>query len=162
MKKWSQNLIVLLAVISLLPMRVFAKSDTPDIVFMTEEEAQYYAELYFSDDASLHSTGALSNTDLGIFESDGRIMVIYSTSASGEPSELGIKQIMLEEKDGFRWNVLAKYDKMSTTDSNIYTGGFYFLAPVSGRTYKASGIHFAVIDGREYTKYANTGGFIFP
>lgn len=162
MKKWTQRIIVLLVIISLLPMQVFAKSETPDIVFMTEEEAQYYANLCFPSETSLNSEGTLANTNLGIFESEGRILVIYSTSASGDPSELGIKQIMLEEKDGLSWNVLAKYDKMSTTDSNIYTGGFYFLAPVSGKTYKASGIHFAVIDGREITKYANTGGFIFP
>ena len=162
MKKWTQRIIVLLVIISLLPMQVFAKSETPDIVFMTEEEAQYYANLYFPSETSLNSEGTLANTNLGIFESEGRILVIYSTSASGDPSELGIKQIMLEEKDGLSWNVLAKYDKMSTTDSNIYTGGFYFFAPVTGKTYKACGIHFAVIDGREITKYANTGGFIFP
>ena len=54
MKKWTQRIIVLLVVISLLPMQVFAKSETPDIVFMTEEEAQYYANLYFPSETSLN------------------------------------------------------------------------------------------------------------
>lgn len=160
MKRWTKIVIVLFCIISLMPMQVFAMETEPDIVFMTEEEAEYYASIYFPKKPA--SNGELSITELSIFESDGRLMVLYSTSASGSPSEVGIKQIMLEEKSGTLWEIVAKNDKQSKKDANTYTGGFYFNSPVSGYSYRASGIHFAVIDGKEITKYANTGGFIFP
>ena len=160
MKKRIKFIVVLFLGVSLMPLNVAAAGEAPDIVFMSEEEVAYYTEKFFAQEAVPYSD--FSNTELGIFESDGKLMVLYRTNAPGNTSEIGIKQLMVQEKGGLLWKVVVTVDKLSKEDSNTFMGGFYFTSPVSGCTYKASGIHFAIVDGKEITKYASTAGFVFP
>ena len=160
MKKRIKIFVVLLLAVSLMPLHVAAAEEAPDIVFMSEEEVAYYTEKFFAQEAVPYSD--FSNTELGIFESDGKLMVLYRTNAPGDTGGIEIEQLMVQEKGGLLWKVVVTVDKLSKEDSNTFMGGFYFTSPVSGCTYKASGIHFAIVDGKEITKYASTAGFVFP
>lgn len=162
MKKNLKKMLVCLVMMTLIPIRVFAAEavDEPEIIEMTEEEAEYYLELYRSETGVMPCSD-FSDTELGIFQSDGKLMVVYSTSCSKLASEIGTKQILLEVKDGLFWSALAAKTKEYTTNDYIHTGGFYYTKPVSGSNYRVSGVHFAVVDGKEITRYASTGSFTY-
>lgn len=160
MKKYLKNVAIILMMAALFPVRASAAetSDIPEIIYMTEEEAEYYAELYLSDDGIVPYS-SFTEVALTIQKEEDRILVLYSTSVYKAASEVGIKKVMLEEKNGLTWSALVKYDKEYRKNAYTYVGGFYFTAPTSGSTYRASGIHFAVLDGEEITRYASTGGY---
>lgn len=162
MKKSLKKLLVCLLVVAMFPIRAFAAEEEAEleIVEMTEAEAEFYWNLYRTE-AGISPLSDFSDTDLGIFQSDGKLMVLYSTSCSELASEIGTKQIILEVKDGLFWSAVATKEKAYTTNAYTHTGGFYYTKPVSGSNYRVSGIHYAVIDGKEITSYANTGSFTY-
>ncbi len=84
-------------------------------------------------------------------------MVVCATNTSEIASELGTKQLILDVKNGIFWIPVATLEKASRTNARSHSGGFYYKNPASGSTYRATGIHFAIINGKEYTAYAESG-----
>lgn len=162
MKKRMKMALTILLIFCMLPMQAIAaeQKDDPLIEIMDDEEAAFYLDQYFPDDEiSLYST--FSDTELGIVESGSKIMVICSTSVSEIASEIGTKSILLEEKNGLTWKAVGKVDKLSKENARTHTGGFYYTAPVRGKEYRVTGIHYAIINGKEYTKLASVDGFVY-
>lgn len=98
---------------------------------------------------------------LGVLKDDTRLMVVYSTNTREMASELGTKEIILEVKSGIFWVPVATLEKASRSDARMHSGGFYYNDPVKGSTYRAAAIHYAIINGKEYTSYARTNGTTF-
>ena len=101
--------------------------------------------------------GIFTNVNLHVLKDDGQLMVVCATNTSEIASELGTKQLILDVKNGIFWIPVATLEKASRTNARSHSGGFYYKNPASGSTYRATGIHFAIINGKEYTAYAESG-----
>lgn len=161
-KKCLKRITVLLMVIMLLPLNVWAAgtSEEADITEMTPEEAEYYIQLSGAGTIQPRS-GVFFDLTLGVLKEDDRLMVVYSTNTRETASELGTKEIMLEVKSGIFWIPVASLEKACRSNARMHSGGFYYNNPVKGSTYRATAIHYAIIDGKEYTSYASTNGTTF-
>lgn len=161
-KKYLKRITALLLVFMLLPLKVWAAKapEDADIVEMTSEEAEYYLKLYDMGGIAPRSS-VFYNLTLGVLKEDERLMVVYSTNTRETASELGTKEIILEVKSGIFWLPVATLEKSCYSNSRMHSGGFYYNNPVKGSTYRAAAIHYAIIDGKEYTSYASTNGTTF-
>ena len=157
-KKLSKGITALMLVFLLLPLKVHASgpAEEPEIAGMTEEEAAYYLRLCETGAGSL-MRGIFTNVNLHVLKDDGQLMVVCATNTSEIASELGTKQLILDVKNGIFWIPVATLEKASRTNARSHSGGCYYKNPASGSTYRATGIHFAIINGKEYTAYAESG-----
>ncbi len=161
-KKCLKEVTVLLLVFMLLPLKVWAAEapEEANIVEMTPEEAEYYLKIY-GVGAIQPRSSVFFDLTLGVLKDDTRLMVVYSTNITETASEVGTKEIMLEVKSGIFWVPVAKLDKACRSNARSHSGGFYYNDPVEGSKYRATAIHYAIIDGKEYTSYASTNGTTF-
>lgn len=161
-KRCLKGIVVLLLVVMMLPVKVWAAGTTEeaDVVEMTPDETKYYLELYGGGTINPRN-GVFADLTLGVLKDDTRLMVVYSTNTRETASELGTKEIILEVKSGIFWVPVATLERASRSDARMHSGGFYFNNPVKGNTYRAAAIHYAIINGKEYTSYARTNGTTF-
>ena len=105
------------------------------------------------DEVSLQSetvTSSLGGCELGVGIYENGIGIEFTTRATVEAEEIGVKNLILHEKTLFGWNDIpikdyCDYDVRSFSKSLVYVKAEY------GKTYKVTCTHYAIIDGIEYT-----------
>lgn len=123
-----------------------------------EEAERWYNELIKED--MIEPRSDLGTCELGISSSDGKLVVIYSTSCRGIASRIGVKNITLQQKKGLLWDdivVRSAYEE----NTDAYFGGFYLTNPGVGNTFRVHGVHYAVKDGSELSIYNETDTYKF-
>ena len=160
--KYFKKVMVIILVCMLVPIKVWAAEsvENPEIVKMNDEEAEEYLEMYYPDDgAALY--GKFRDGIIGVQKSGSKLLILYTVSTGETVSELGVKNIILEVKNGLIWIPIKIAEKDYRTNASNFTGGFYYNNPTSGSTYRASGILYAIVNGKEYTTLADSGSFTF-
>ena len=160
--KYLKRIMVIILVCALVPLKAWAAdlAEDPEIVKMTEEEAEKYWEIYYPDDGSV-MYGTFRDAGMGLQKSGSKLLILYTVSTGETASEIGTKAIILEVKSGLIWVPIKILEKDYRTNASNFTGGFYYNNPTSGSTYRASGIHYAIINGKEYTLLVDSGSFTF-
>ncbi len=160
--KYLKRVMVIILVCALMPIKVWAAESTesPEIVRMTEEEAENYWEIYYPDDG-IAMYGTFTDAGMGLQKSGSRLLILYTVSTGEIASEIGTKNIILEVKSGLIWIPIKIAEKDYRTNASNFTGGFYYNNPTSGSTYRVSGIHYAIINGKEYTVLVDSGSLTF-
>lgn len=160
--KYLKRIMAIILVCALVPLKAWAAdpAEDPEIVKMTEEEAEKYWEIYYPDDGSA-MYGTFRDAGMGLQKSGSKLLILYTVSTGETASEIGTKDIILEVKSGLIWVPIKILEKDYRTNASNFTGGFYYNNPTSGSTYRASGIHYAIINGKEYTLLIDSGSFTF-
>lgn len=160
--KYLKKIMAIVLVCALLPLNVWAADPVgnPEFVKMTEEEAEKYWKSYYPDDGSA-MYGTFRDAGIGLQKNGSRLLILYTVSTGVTAEELGIKNIILEVKSGLIWLPVKIAEKDCRTNASNFTGGFYYDNPTSGSTYRVSGIHYAIINGKEYTTLTDSGSFTF-
>ena len=112
------------------------------------------------DGPSLLVEPSLASCDLGVGASGNGVSVTFTTRATMSASEIGVRNVVLQEKTLFGWKDIPISDH-STTNSDYYNGGVVYTQAVAGKTYRASCTHYAVINGREYTLSNQTNELVY-
>ncbi len=169
MKKWITSVCLVLILVS--PLTVFASESVhfaganqkqeEELVIepLTAEQAEtLYKQLYGEKNKYLRSN--LGTCDIGLSNSNGKLLVVYSTSCRGTASKIGVRNFTLQQKSGLLWsNITVKNEYSENTDA--FFGGFYITNPVVGRGYRANCTHYAVVGGSEVSMYTETETYKF-
>ncbi len=160
--KYLKKVMAIILVCALVPLKALAADPVgdPEIVKMTEEEAKKYWEFYYPDDGSA-MYGTFRDAGIGLQKSGSKLFILYNVSTGVIVEELGIKNIILEVKSGLIWLPVKTVEKDCRTNASNFAGGFYYNNPTVGSTYRVAGIHYAIIDGKEYTTLTDSGSFTF-
>ena len=108
-----------------------------------------------NEDVSVQATASLSACTFGIGIRDNGVGLTLITRATANASEIGVKDIVIQEKTLFGWRDID-VDKQYTNNSDMFSGGVVLTSAEKGKTYRAHGTHYAIINGKEYTLYAES------
>jgi hypothetical protein len=108
-----------------------------------------------SDTLSVQTTASLSACTFGIVSRGDGVGLTLITRATAAASEIGVKDIVIQEKTLFGWRDI-NVDKQYINNSDVFSGGVVLYSAEKGKTYRAHGTHYAIINGREYTLYAES------
>lgn len=111
-------------------------------------------------DTASTTTASLAGCELGIGIASNGVSVTFTTTSTEPASEIGVKNIVLQEKNGSGWKDIP-ISKHYTTNRQEYTGGVVYTGAQAGRTYRVSCTHYAIIGGTEYTLYNSTNNLVY-
>lgn len=113
---------VILLVCALVPIKVWAAESTenPEIVRMTEEEAEKYWEIYYPDD-DIAMYGTFTDAGMGLQKSGSKLLILYTVSTNEIASEIGTKDIILEVKSGLIWVPIKIAEKDCRTNAMSFS-----------------------------------------
>jgi len=152
------------------PMKVYAnelpqatagtQEEETDIRILTSVEAErLYHELHSNDGIQLYSD--LELCEIIISKSEGKLLVVYSTSCHGVASKIGVRNMTLQQKQGLKWKDLVIRSEYSE-NTDAYFGGFTVEKPEIGGKYRVKGTHYVVKNSVETSRYAETDTYTMP
>lgn len=109
---------------------------------------------YSDDEASLDAC------ELGIGINKNGIGIMYTTRSIEIATEIGVKDMVLQEKTLLGWKDITIKDHYDY-DTDIYMGSLVYLKAEVGKTYRVYCTHYAIIDGKEYTLYNITDSIVY-
>lgn len=110
--------------------------------------------------AAERNSGTIANCDLGISSSSTGIRVSCSTVATSQADEIGVKDVVLQEKVNGSWKNI-NISGGSEKNSSSYGGSVVYTGAVRGRTYRASCTHYAKFGSTTKTAKSSTGEMVF-
>ena len=104
----------------------------------------------------------LSNCVIRMGYVDGSYLHIeFLTGANYDATEIGVKNIKVQEKVGIFWNTIATAPDGYATDTAIFSAQCNCYSAVPGETYRVSCTHYAYINGDYYSLDNVTDGHKF-
>ena len=118
-------------------------------------------EIMSSDEEQVSAmTATLTACTFGISARSEGVGLTLGTTASASASEIGVKDIVIQEKTLFGWRDI-NVDKQYVNNSDVFSGGVILYSAEKGKTYRAHGTHYAIINGKEYTLYAESAELVY-
>lgn len=102
----------------------------------------------------------LTACELGIGINKNGIGISFSTTASDVASEIGCRDMVLQEKTLFGWRDIPVKDHCDF-DTDVYFGAVVYLSAEIDKTYRVYCTHYAIIDDVEYTLYNITENIVY-
>lgn len=158
MKKKYLSVIVMVLCLLLVPINVEAKEIDGDFIEVPSEQIKIVES--GEKRLSLLSEPSLGICDLGIGINKNGIGVTYATRATQTATEIGVKEMVLQEKTILGWRDIPIKDHFDY-DTNFYLGSVVYIKAESGKTYRVYCTHYAIIDDVEYTLYNETESIVF-
>ena len=129
-----------------------------NFIEVPEKEIEVFQQV--GDNLSeVKSSPSLAGCTIGIGVADGGLSVTFSTSATQEANEIGVKSVMLQEKTWYGWKDIP-ISNHYTNNSDFYTGEVIYTNAVAGKTYRAYCTHYAKFGNTELTLYTETNNFV--
>ena len=157
MKRVFKKIGILAVAICLMQGNITAMASSGDIneipntqIEIEQSDADYIAAV----------SASLSACSFGISARSDGVGLTLSTTATVTASEIGVKDIVIQEKTLFGWRDIS-VDKQYTSNSDVYSGGVVLTSADKGKTYRAHGTHYAIINGKEYTLYAESAELVY-
>lgn len=97
----------------------------------------------------------------GISGTPTGLTVSYSTGFTKTASEIGVKNVKLQVKNGLSWSTISTIDKRSNTNSPSYLGGFSVDLAQNKREYRVSITYYAIYEGQTYTLPSTTESYVY-
>lgn len=85
----------------------------------------------------------------------------FVTGSNYEATEIGVKDIKVQEKKGIFWNTIATSSGGSVENHSAFSGHCNCYTVVKGETYRVSCVHYAYINGSYYSLDNVTDGHKF-
>ncbi len=151
-------LMVILFSVFLRPISIIAAEINDDFI----EVPSGQIDIKSSSSGSINTLAepSLDACDLGIGICSNGLGIEFTTRATVIASEIGVKDIVLQEKTLLGWKDLSVRDHYEY-DSDYYTGSVVYLKAQAGKTYRVYCTHYAIIDGDEYTLYNYTDSIVY-
>ncbi len=101
--------------------------------------------------------GTLGVCRLGKSVSTSGVVASIETTATATASKIGVRDVVFEKYIGNgEWEEVASHPGGYVTNSKDYDATFRTSSAQEGVTYRVTCVHYAVIDGVEYTLYNTT------
>ena len=160
MKKVQKRILimVLFTILFARPLTIFASGSGSDFV----EIPNVQINIKSSSNGSINPLAepSLGACDLGIGICKNGLGIEYTTRTTVTATEIGVKDLVLQEKTTFGWKDIPVKNH-STTDSDYYTGSIVYLKAEPDKSYRVYCTHYAIIDGIEYTLYNETNPIVY-
>lgn len=89
------------------------------------------------------------------------LYVEFMTNCSDIASEIGVKDVKVQEQNGIFWNTIATSVGASAKNQTIFLGGCDCNSVVKGATYRVKCVHYAYVNGVYYSLENVTDGHKF-
>lgn len=116
--------------------------------------------LAISIQVSAAEVGSLSNSSISLGIASNGIRVICETNSTTRADEIGVKDIVLQEKVNGVWKNI-NISGGSERDSYDYTGSVVYTNAVKGRSYRAHCTHYAKYGSTTKTLYGEVGPIVY-
>lgn len=110
--------------------------------------------------AAERSTGSLSTYDISVSSASNGVRVACSTVATVQADEIGVKDVVLQEKVNGSWRNI-NISGGSEKNSYSYGGSVVYTGAVRGRSYRAYCTHYAKFGSTTKTSKSSTGEMVF-
>lgn len=160
MKKYVKVRIVLLMMVLFINSSISIQAAGEEPAFVEVPLEEIVVKSRSSNSISTYSENSLASCDLGIGINKNGIGITYTTRATTEATEIGCKDMVLQEKTFLGWKDIPIKDQC-TYDSDYYMGSVVYLKAEANKTYRVYCTHYAIIDGEEYTLYNITDSIVF-
>ena len=116
--------------------------------------------LAMSIQVSAAEIGSLSDSSISLGIASNGIRIICETNSTTRADEIGVKNIVLEEKVNGIWRSI---DIAGGSESNSYTymGSVVYTNAVKGRSYRAHCTHYAKYGSTTKTLYGEVGPIVY-
>lgn len=105
-------------------------------------------------------SASLTGCSLGVVIKSNGMGVDYSTGFTTTASEIGCKDIILQEKHWYGWKDIS-LGTASATNKSSYSGSMTYTGATTGTTYRAKCTHYAAYNGVTYTFSSETGELVY-
>lgn len=113
-----------------------------------------------TDSVELMSNPTLSGCTLGIGVASNGVSVSFVTRASEAADEIGVKNVVLQEKTWYGWKDIP-ISNHSINNSDYYAGEVVYTNAVEGKTYRVYCTHYAKYGSTELTLYNESNNFVY-
>lgn len=127
-------------------MTVFASGNAFMKIPQTETEVVHSS----SDTNIMLSDPVLTACNIGIGIADNGLSITLDTTASHIANEIGVKNLILQEKTLFGWKDIT-IGNDCTYNSDVYSGGYIYTLAKEGTTYRVKCTHYAKFGSTELT-----------
>ena len=132
-----------------------------DIENMTQKEA----EQFLKDTIGLPENFSISELEgrISVIPTSSSIIITYSTTSQiGTASEIGVKQVYIQNRDpGTYASSLILPIKSYNTDDTYFSGGVSVKDPTVGKEYRVKLTYYMIVDGVEYKFISTTDPILF-
>ncbi len=116
--------------------------------------------LAISIQVSAAEVGSLSNSSISLGIASNGIRVICETNSTTRADEIGVKDVILEEKVNGVWKSI-NIAGGSESNSYTYMGSVVYTNAVKGRSYRAHCTHYAKYGSTTKTLYGEVGPIVY-
>lgn len=110
--------------------------------------------------AAERSVGALTDCGIGVSAASNGVRITCSTNSTLSADEIGVKDVVLQEKVNGSWRNINISGGMERNSSS-YNGSIVYTGAVRGRTYRAYCTHYAKYGNTTKTLNNNSGELMF-
>ncbi|WP_321003710.1 hypothetical protein [Eisenbergiella porci] len=150
--------LLVVGILTVMPMNIEASEqdfvEVPVQEIKIESSSTNGINTYSSED------GSMDACELGIGISKNGIGVSYTTRTTEIASEIGVKDMVLQEKTLLGWRDIPIKDHYDY-DTDFYMGSLVYLKAEVGKTYRVYCTHYAIINEKEYTLYNITDSIVY-
>lgn len=136
------------------------KAAGEDFIEVPIEEIEIKASSRNQINTFTDSQGSLDACDLGIGINKNGLGISYATRTTEIASEIGIKDLVLQEKTLLGWKDIPIKDRCDY-DTDFYMGSVIYLKAEINKTYRVYCTHYAIINEQEYTFYNITDSIVY-
>lgn len=104
--------------------------------------------------------GSLSDSSISLGIASNGIRIICETSSTTRADEIGVKDVVLEEKVNGVWKSI-NIAGGSESNSYTYMGSVVYTNAVKGRSYRAHCTHYAKYGSTTKTLYGEVGPIVY-
>ena len=106
------------------------------------------------------SSPSLAACTLEIGIGSNGVAVSFVTSATQAANEIGVKDIVLQEKTWYGWKDIP-ISNLYTNNSDMYVGGVTYTNAEAGKTYRVHCTHYAKYGNTELTLYNESNNLVY-
>lgn len=102
----------------------------------------------------------LYNCTLGVVCGSNGVIVEIHTNFSTTADEIGVKDVVLQEKTWYGWKDI-KISDGSEKNSDVFSASATYTGAEKGKTYRAKCTHYAVYGGKTQTLTSQTAEMVY-
>lgn len=106
------------------------------------------------------SNPSLSGCTLGIGVADNGVSLTFITRATQTANEIGVKDIVLQEKTWYGWKDIS-INSYCSYNSDTYVGEIVYTGAEKGKTYRANCTHYAKFGNTEIVLSNTTDTLVY-
>ena len=158
MKRRIRMALVLTVLCSLVVGNISVMAAESDFVEVPENKVEIIQDS--NDSIDLQSEASLTRCTLEIGIADNGISIVFITRATQSVNEIGVKNMVLQEKTWYGWKDIPLSNYCSYS-SDMYAGEVTYTGAEAGKTYRVYCTHYIKNGSKEVTLYNETSNLVY-